>query len=154
MSEQEETAPDQPALKTVKKVAAKAVAAASTEATFDLLMAKPRRSLSFDVTTQNADGDEVVLKMKYLAISGKAYDDLTAEHPPTAADKKAGSTYNVDTLAPALIAAVSSVPKLTIAQATSVYKSGDWSGGEVGNLFMNAVRVCNAGLDVPFSARD
>jgi hypothetical protein len=137
--------------KILEEVAAKAV---TTEATFELLMAKPRRSLSFDVTTCNADGDEVVLKVKYLAIDGKAYDDLTAAHPPTAADKKAGGTYNVDTLAPALISAVSSVPKLTVAQATSLYKSPDWSGGEVGNLFMNAVRVCNAGLDVPFSARD
>ena len=139
----------------VTKVAAKAIAEAATgEATFDLLMAKPRRSLSFDVTTQNADGDEVVLKMKYLAISGKAYDDLVAEHPPTAANKRDGASYNQETLAPALIAAVSSVPKLSVAQATSVYKSTAWSGGEVGNLFMNAVRVCNAGLDVPFSARD
>ena len=137
----------------VKKVAAKAIAATG-EATFDMLMAKPRRSLTFEVTTENEAGEEIVLKMKYLAISGKAYDDLTAEHPPTAADKKSGSTYNVDTLAPALISAVSSIPKLSIAQATSVYKNGSWSGGEVGNLFMNAVRVCNAGLDVPFSARD
>lgn len=136
---------------TVEEVAAKAV---SGDATFDLLMAKPRRSLSFEVTTQNADGDEVVLKMKYLAISSKDYDDLIAEHPPTATDKKAGQTYNMETFAPALIAAVSSVPKMTAAQATRIYKSAAWSGGEVGNLFMNAVRVCNAGLDVPFSARD
>lgn len=149
----QDTMPDE--TKTVSKVAAKALAAAASgEATFDLLMAKPRRSLTFDITTESADGTEVVLKMKYLAISGKAYDDLVAEHPPTASDKKAGATFNVETLAPALISAVSAVPKLTIAQATSVYKNGSWSGGEAGNLFMNAVRVCNAGLDVPFSARD
>ena len=135
----------------VEEVAAKAV---SGDATFDLLMAKPRRSLSFDVTTQNAAGDEVVLRMKYLAISGKAYDEMIAEHPPTAADKKANQTYNMETFAPALISAVSCIPKLSITQATSIYKSGAWSGGETGNLFMNGVRVCNAGLDVPFSARD
>ena len=136
---------------TLEKVAAKALA--SSDATFAALMEKPRRSLKFDVTTEDSEGEEVVLKMKYLAISSKAYDDLVAEHPPTAKEKTAGAVYNVETLAPALISAVSAIPKLDVEQATAVYKNPSWSGGEVGNLFMNAVRVCNSGLDVPFNAR-
>ena len=135
----------------VTRVAAKA---ASGDATYAALLGKPRRTLGFDVTTQDAEGEEVVLKMKYQAISSKVYDDLVAEHPPTVKEKAAGAVYNVTTLAPALIAAVSLVPKLSVTQATAIYSSGSWSGGEIGNLFMNAIRVCNSGLDVPFSARD
>lgn len=139
---------------TLEKVAAKAVLVDQTEATYAALMGKPRRTMSFDLTTANEDGEDVVLKLKYQAISSKAYDDLVAEHPPTAKEKTAGAVYNVETLAPALISAVSLVPKLSVVQATAVYTSGNWSGGEIGNLFMNAVRVCNSGLDVPFNARD
>jgi hypothetical protein len=140
---------------TVKRVAAKAAAAATSgEATFASLMHKPRRSLSFDVTTENENGDEVVLKVKYRAISSKAYDDLIAEHPPTPKEKSNGGQYNSATFPPALIAAVSAVPTLTLEQAQSIYSSDDWSGGEAGSMFMNAVRVCQAGLDVPFNVRD
>ena len=138
----------------VEEVAAKAAKAASGEATYALLMGKPRRTLSFELTTEDGDGEEVVLKMKYQAISSTVYDDLVAEHPPTVKEKTTGSVYHVETLAPALIAAVSLIPKLSVTQATAIYKSGNWSGGEIGNLFMNAIRVCNSGLDVPFSARD
>jgi hypothetical protein len=89
-----------------------------------------------------------------LAINAKAYDNLTADHPPTSKEKALGATYNVDTFAPALISAVSCTPKLTVDQATALYKSPEWSGGEAGNLFMNAARVCNSGLDVGFNGRD
>ena len=139
----------------VEKVAAKAGSVeASTNATYAALLGKPRRTLSFTVTTENEDGDEIALTMKYQAISSKRYDDLVAEHPPTPKEKAAGSIYNVETLAPALISAVSLIPALSVTQATAIYTSGSWSGGEIGNLFMNAIRVCNSGLDVPFSARD
>ena len=135
----------------VEEVAAKAVSGA---ATFDRLIKKPRRSLSFNVATLDEDGEELLLSMKYLALSSKEYDDLVAANPPTAKEKQAGAVYNVDTFAPALISKVSSEPKLSIEQATELYKSPDWSGGEIMTLFFNAQRVCNAGLDVPFNARD
>ena len=139
----------------VTEVATKALSVTdSANATYAALLGKPRRTMSFSVTTEDDDGEEIALTIKYQAISSKRYDDLVAEHPPTAKEKAAGSVYNVETLAPALIAAVSLVPTLTVAQATAIYKSASWSGGEIGNLFMNAIRVCNSGLDVPFNARD
>jgi len=130
------------------------VAAKAATATFAQLRAKPRRTLSFTVTTTDEDGDELALRIKYRAISSKEYDDLIAEHPPTQKEKQAGAVYNVDSFAPALIAAVSAEPKLSIEQATELYKSPDWAGGEIATLFFNAQRVCNSGLDVPFNARD
>jgi hypothetical protein len=136
---------------TVEKVAEKAIAGT---ATFDQLIKKPRRTLSFTVTTLDEDGEEQLLKMKYRALPSKEYDDLISEHPPTTKEKQAGAVYNVDTFAPALISAVSVEPRLSVEQATELYKSPQWSGGEIATLFFNAQRVCNAGLDVPFNARD
>lgn len=137
----------------VEKVADKAIKDGGT-ATFDQLMKKPRRTLGFTVYSVDEEGEEIALQLKYKALSSKEYDTLQGEHPPSAKEKREGAIYNVDTFAPALIAAVSQAPKLTIEQATELYKSPDWSGGEVTTMFLNALRVCNAGLDVPFSARD
>ena len=135
----------------VQEVAAKAV---TTAATFESLIKKPRRVLNFTVYTADDAGNQVALALKYQAISNKAYDDLSAEHPPTQKEKAAGAVYNLETFAPALIAAVSAVPRLTVDQAREIYTNDTWSGGEVTSLFINAMRVCNAGLDVPFSERD
>lgn len=126
-------------------------------ATFDDLKAKPRRELVFDVTLSDAEGHPVKRKMKFKALGGPAYDDLVAEHPPTpkqlAAAGGSGVAFNIDTFAPALIAAVSDTPRLTYEQAEQLWKSESWSGGESSTLFWNAQRVCNSGLDVPFSER-
>ena len=135
----------------VEQVAAKAV---SGEATFASLSCKPRRTLTFAVTSQDEAGEPISLTLKYRALSNTAYDELIAAHPPTGKQKNAGSQYNVDTFAPAIISASAVIPALTVAQAREVYTSEDWSGGEVSSLFINALRVNNAGLDVPFNAID
>lgn len=145
----ENTSEDQ----TVQQVAAKAIANGGP-ATFEALRSKPRRTLKFNVYTVDADGEEVALGVKYQALSSKQYDDLVSEHPPSQKERAQGAVYNVDTFAPAIIAAVSVEPKLTVEQATELYKSQEWSGGEITSLFLQALKVCNAGLDVPFNARD
>lgn len=126
----------------------------SRPATFDLLIKKPRRTLDFTIYSRGDDGEEVALQMKYRAISSKQYDALQAEHPPPAKERQQGAIYNVDTFAPALISEVSLDPKLNVEQATEIYHSDDWAPGEISNLFMNALLVCNQGLNVPFNARD
>lgn len=124
------------------------------EATFDQLMKKPRRTLAFTVYSVDEDGEEIALNLKFQALSSKEYDTLQSEHPPSAKEKRDGAIYNIDTFAPALISKVAVIPKLTEEQASTLYHSQEWSGGEVATMFLNALRVCNAGLDVPFSARD
>jgi hypothetical protein len=136
----------------VAKIAAKAVKDGG-EATFDQLMKKPRRVLTFTVYSLDDDGEEIALNLKYQAVPSKQYDQLQSEHPPSAKEKRDGAIYNVDTFAPALISAVSVVPKLSVEQATELYHSTEWSGGEIATMFLNALRVCNAGLDVPFNER-
>lgn len=135
--------------KTVEEVAAKA-----TSATFAQLIRKPKRTLVFPITTVDEDGSEVTLNLKFQAISSKEYDDLIAANPPTSKQRQNGNAYNVDTFAPALIAAVSLEPKMTVEQAKEIYFSPEWATGEVGELFVSALRVCSSGLDVPFNARD
>lgn len=138
---------------TVAEVAAKAIKDGG-EATFEQLMKKPRRTLAFTVYSLDDEGEEIALNLKYRALSSKEYDDLQSAHPPSAKEKRDGAIYNVDTFAPALIASVAVTPKLSVEQASQLYHSPEWSGGEIATMFLNALRVCNAGLDVPFSARD
>ena len=135
----------------VKQVAAKA---ASGDVTFELLAKKPRRVLNFSVYTTDDAGEQVELKLRFQAVSSKTYDELVAAYPPKDKDKKQGQIYEVDAFAPALISAVSVVPRLTVAQAAELYTSDSWSGGEVASLYINALKVCNAGLDIPFSEQD
>lgn len=120
-------------------------------ATFDMLVAKPRRQSDVVITTNDADGNAIELVVRFRAISSKEYDDLVAKHKPTREQADRGAQYNADTFAPALISACAIAPMLTLEQATQLYTSPEWSSGEIGGLFFEAIRVCNAGLDVPFT---
>lgn len=122
------------------------------EATFESLLKKPARETKVLIPTVGDDGQEIKLVFRMKALNGKVYDDLVSAHPPKDEDKKNGGQYNVDTFAPALISAASVTPKLSLEQAAELYHSEDWSGGEITSLFFAALRLCNAGLDVPFTA--
>lgn len=122
--------------------------------TFEQLRTKPRRKLTFPIHTADEDGHEVVLEMTYQALTNREYDELVEQHPPSAKEKAGGAMYNVMSFSPALISACSYEPRLTLDQAREIVESERWSGGELATLFINAQRVCNAGLDVPFTVRD
>ena len=123
-------------------------------ATFDQLMKKKRRTAEFTIPSVGDDGETVDLVMRYRAIGSSEYDRLIAAHPPTKEQQKNGAIYNSDEFAPALISAVSSEPKLTVEQAATLFRSDEWSSGEAGSLFINALRLQNAGLDIPFTGTD
>ena len=118
-------------------------------ATADDLLTKPLRKLDFEITIPGEKGDQT-LSLSLQASGSKAYDDLLAAHPPTKEQKIEGDTYNVNTFGPAIIAAVVNEPKLTLEQATAIWDSETWSGGEKRDLFMGCVNLCQRGLDVPF----
>ena len=92
--------------------------------------------------------------MTYQALTTTEYDELMEHPPPTPKEKSQGANYNVMTFSPALIAAVSWTAELTFEQAKEIFESDAWSGGELATLFINAQRVCNSGLNIPFSVRD
>ncbi len=124
----------------------------SRPATLDDLLKKKRRETTVTLPTTDDAGNLIELTLRYRAIGSQEYDDLVAKHKPTPQQKAEGATYNIDTFAPALISAVSLDPALSVQDATALYTSPEWSGGEIGGLFLAALRLCNAGLDVPFSA--
>lgn len=122
-------------------------------ATVEELLKKRRRETTVEINTSDDAGNDVTLQLRFRAISSKQYDDLVGKHEPTTKQKADGAVYNIDTFAPALIAAVSLEPKLSVEDAEAIYNSDEWSGGEIGGLFLSALRLCNAGLDVPFTGR-
>lgn len=124
------------------------------QASVDLLLKKKRREKTVVINSVDDDGGLIELEIRYRAIGAKEYDDLVAAYPPTTGQRKDGASYNVDLFAPALIAAVSLEPKLSFEDAKEIYNSPEWSGGEVGGLFIEALKLCNAGLDVPFTGND
>lgn len=121
-------------------------------ATFDMLAKKPRRTATFTIHLPDDDGSPQARRMRFRAIPPKRYDRLVAEHPPSKADREKGSSWNPETFPAALVAAVSDVPRLSLEQAQEIADSEEWSGGEFATLFLEALKVCNQGLDVPFSA--
>ena len=106
------------------------------------------RKLQLPVTDDNGEASNLDIKIK--ALSSDAYDSLLALHPPTDKQKKEGDNFNTDTFAPALIQAVVIAPALTLEQADALWHSDTWSTGELRDLFMNCVSICQAGLDVSF----
>jgi len=123
-------------------------------ATFDDLRKKNRRKAEFTVTSIDDDGEKVELVIRYRAIGSADYDRLVAAHPPTAKQAKDGAQYNFETFGPALVAAVSYEPKLSVEEAKELFGSDEWASGEITSLFMNALRLQNSGIDVPFIGGD
>lgn len=124
---------------------------AKKAATLEDLLSKPARTKDLVINVPAGKGtNELVVTLK--AIGSKAYDDLLSSFPPTAEQKKDGAAYDVDSFAPALIAACAVTPALTVEQATQIWTSNEWSRGELTELFLGCIDVNSKGLDVPFSA--
>jgi hypothetical protein len=121
-------------------------------ATFDDLIKKPPRKSEVIFRMPGDDGEPVELVVVLQAIGSFAYDELVAAHPPTPQQKKEGDNpYNLDTFAPALISACSKEPALSLEQASELYKADNMSPGEMVALFLECLKLCNAGVDVPFT---
>jgi hypothetical protein len=116
-----------------------------------MLKNKPRSTTEFSLFLADGNGGSNEVTLKYQAIGMRAYDQLVAKHPPKPEQRAEGSSFNIDTFAPALIAACSVEPEITAAEAREIWDSEDWSRGDVMVLFRNAVELNNRGLDVPFS---
>jgi hypothetical protein len=120
-------------------------------ATIDQLINKPRSTTEFSLFLADGNGGTTEVTLKYQAIGMREYDRLVAKHPPKPDQRAEGSSFDIDTFAPALISACALDPEITGEEARSIWNSEDWSRGDVMVLFRNAVELNNRGLDVPFS---
>lgn len=129
-------------------------AQASKRATLDRLKNKPRATTEFSIYLLNEDGGKDEVTLKYQAIGAQAYDKLVAKHPPKPEQRAEGASFNMDTFAPALIAACCLEPEMSGEDAKAIWTSDDWSRGDLMVLFRNAVELNNRGIDIPFSESD
>ena len=87
---------------------------ASKRATLDLMKNKPRATSEFSIFIKDEDGETQELTLKFQAIGARNYDKLVAKHPPKPEQRADGASFNMDTFAPALIAAVSVEPEISV----------------------------------------
>lgn len=123
-------------------------------ATIDQLINKPRATAEFSLYLSDGNGGTTEVTLKYQAIGMRNYDTLVSKHPPKPDQRADGASFDIDSFAPALIAACSVEPEISPAEAKQIWNSEDWSRGDVMVLFRNAVELNNRGLDVPFNGRD
>lgn len=123
----------------------------SKRATLELLKAKPRATMEFSIYITDEDGEKQEVTLKYRAIGARDYDKLMAKHPPKTEQRAEGQAFNMDTFAPALIAACCVEPEMSKEDAQMIWDSEDWSRGDLMVLFRNAVELNNRGIDIPFS---
>lgn len=121
-------------------------------ATFEAMKRKRIRERDLEVPWTEDDGSQGRRKFHFVAISSTEFDELQAKYPPKDSERLQGATYDEERFIPALLAEVVTQPKLTKEQWGEIYKSPEWSPGEVATLYLAAMSVCQAGLDVSFSA--
>ena len=119
---------------------------------FDALLKKPARTKDITVASRDDSGEECSLEVRIKAVSSHEYDRLVAECPPTTQQKKDEAAFNIDKFAPRLLSACFVSPALTIEEATDLYTSPDWSAGEIGGLYMQCMRLCTEGFNIPTTA--
>lgn len=123
----------------------------SKRATLDLLKTKARSTMEFSLFINDADGEKIEVTLKYQSIGARDYDKLVAKHPPKNEQRAEGSSFNIDTFAPALIASCCIEPEMSREDAQAIWDSEDWSRGDLMVLFRNAIELNNRGIDIPFS---
>lgn len=126
----------------------------SKRATFDLLKSKPRAEREVVLRLPSGDGEYEELSMLFRAIGSQDYDKLLTKNPPTQEQKADGGSYNVNTFGPALLSKVCVEPDMDQKQWAEIWNSPDWNRGEMMQLFLVAVELCNRGLDIPLSETD
>ena len=125
---------------------AKSVQAAQAKrATFEKLRGKKRVEKEFTVVL--TPGEDPV-SFLFGAIGAQAYDRLITKCPPTVEQRADGQPYDQNRFAPMLLAAVSIEPVMDVSEWTEIWNSPDWNRGEISAIFIQAVQLCNEGLDV------
>jgi hypothetical protein len=125
---------------------------AAKRATLDLLKSKKRAEREVTVTIP---GSEDPVSFLFRAISRREFDALVDECPPNKQGIAKGDVYDQDKLAPALLSRVVIEPKISEEDWRELWKSPDWSSGELGGLLVTAMGLCQSGFElVPTTGTD
>jgi hypothetical protein len=110
-------------------------------ATLDKLRKKPRqeRELPFVINDEE-------MSFLFRSISAKDYDRLVTDCPPNIEQRAAGSTFNINTFAPALLSRVIVEPAMSTEEWGDLWTSPDWNRGELMSLFAECMEICSTGL--------
>jgi hypothetical protein len=122
---------------------------ASKRATFERLKLKPRLSREVILKMPNEDNALEEVTLLFKSIGSLDYDKLLTKNPPNTEQKAEGNSYNIHTFAPALLSKVCTEPEMSEEDWSEIWNSPDWNRGEVMQLFMSAVEICNQGMEVP-----
>jgi hypothetical protein len=122
---------------------------ASKRATFELL--RNKRRAEREITLELSGEDTTLL---FRAIGAIEYDRLITKNPPNTDQKAEGSAYNLNTFGPDLLSHVCIEPELTKSEWSEIWNSSEWNRGEIMQIFLVAVELCNKGLDIPPTAED
>jgi hypothetical protein len=124
---------------------------ADKQSTLDLMKGKSRAKHTFSLFITNGTGEQQEAKITFQALGSRDYDKLVSKHPPKADQRLEGASFDIDSFAPALIAACSLDPEMSHEDAVEIWESESWSRGDLMVLFRNAVELNNRGLDIPFN---
>jgi len=126
---------------------------ASKRVTFEMLKTKPRaeQEITFLMNTEGGKKEEVTFLFR--SIGSVDYDRLLTKNPPTTEQRAEGASYNINTFAPAILSSVCAEPEMSPTQWSEIWNSPDWNRGEIMQLFVSAVELCNQGMDIPFFDR-
>lgn len=90
---------------------------------------------------------------KFQAISGTKLDALQMKYPPTKEQRARGLQFNADKFGPALVAACSVEPEISVEDAMEIWKSEEWTTGELNTLFETCIDMCMGRMQVnPFGS--
>lgn len=105
------------------------------------------------------EAQDYIVTFRFRDIGRKKLDKLARDHPPTKEQqdeyKKLNAPgvleFNVDTFGPALVAAASLEPKISLEHAETIFE--DWGAGDIDLLFGTALAACKGRASLPKSRR-
>lgn len=105
----------------------------------------PRSALRAELDKVHAAMREAEVAFRFKALAREDYSNLLAAHPPV----KEGGLFNAETFPPALIAASSIEPVMTLEQAEHLYSVINQHSRDL--LWSAAWRANTGAINVPFS---
>lgn len=121
-------------------------------ATLEDLFRKKAVTRRLNIVLTDPDGIPREYYLVFKMLDPERYEELLDQHPPRPKDKKAGLGHNPDEFSLSLIAEAMVTPMITREHLVQLKESGEWSRGELAQMYSKAIEASNGGLEVPFTS--